>query len=142
MQGDQPISWLMFFTLVAAIFVAGGVFISFLRSRTNRHIAAEALEGNGSRAGATPNGAAPELIGVAVLALVVMALLTTGYRSKSNFETAQTTTPVGYTKGMAQPVGSADQPKVYQPANPAPDMRSAPTSSDTGVGPGTTGQPR
>jgi hypothetical protein len=45
---------------------------------------------------------------------------------------------------MAQPAGSSNQPKVYQPANPAPDTRSAPTSSDTGVGSenGSTGQPK
>jgi hypothetical protein len=44
------------------------------------------------------------------------------------------------TTGMAQPVGTANQPKPFQPANPAPDTRAAPTSSDTGVGSnGTTG---
>ena len=49
MQGDNPISWLMFFTLAATVFIIAGAFIYFLRSRTNREIAAEALEGNGSR---------------------------------------------------------------------------------------------
>jgi hypothetical protein len=145
MQGDNPISWLMFFTLAATVFIIAGAFIYFLRSRTNREIAAEALEGNGSRTGATPNGAGAELIGFAVLALAVMALLATGYSGKSRTETAQMTTPVGgTTTGMAQPAGSANQPKPYQPANPAPDTRSAPTSSDTGVGSenGTTGLPK
>ena len=118
MQGDAPISWLMFFTLAATTFIIAGGFIAFLRSRTNRQIAAEALEGDGSRVG------------------------------KSRTETAQKTTPVGQTtgmsQGMAQPAGSADQPKVYQPANPTPDTRSAPTSSDTGIGNanGSTGQPK
>ena len=144
MQGDNPTSWLMFFTLAATVFIIAGAFIYFLRLRTNREIAAEALEGNGSRVGATPNGAGAELIGFAVLALAVMGLLATGYSGKSKTETAAMTTPVGgTTTGMAQPAGNANQPKLYQPANPAPDARSAPTSSDTGRGPenGSTGQP-
>jgi len=138
MQGDNPISWLMFFTLAATTFIIAGAFIYFLRSRANRDIASEALEGNGSRVGATPNGAGAELIGFAVLALAIMGLLATGYAGKSRVETAQATTPVGQTtglsQGMAQPAGSSNEPKIYQPANPAPDTRSAPTSSDTGVG--------
>jgi hypothetical protein len=145
MQGDNPISWLMFFTLAAAVFSIAGAFVYFLRSRTNREIAAATLEGNGSRTGATPSGAGPELIGFAVLALAMMGLLATGYRSKSPIETAQTATPVGgNTTGMAQPAGTANQPKPYQPANPAPDTRAAPTSSDTGVGSenGSTGAPK
>jgi len=145
MQGDNPVSWLMFFTLTATVFVIAGGFIAFLRSRTNRNIAAATLEGNNSRLGATPNGAGAELIGFAVLALAVMGLLVGGYSGKSNTETAQMTTPVGgTTTGMAQQPGTANQPKKYQPANPAPDTRAAPTSSDTGVGPenGSTGQPK
>jgi hypothetical protein len=145
MQGDNPISWLMFFTLAATVFVVAGAFIYFLRSRTNREIAANALEGNHSGVGATPSGAGPELIGFAVLALAVMGLLTMGYAGKSRSETAQLTTPVGgSTTGMAQPPGSSNQPKVYQPANPAPDTRKSPTSSDTGTGAenGSTGQPK
>jgi hypothetical protein len=136
MQGDNPISWLMFFTLAATAFIIAGAFIYFLRSRTNREIAAEALEGNGSRVGATPNGAGPELIGFAVIALAVMGLLTAGYAGKSRVETAAAPAPIGHTtgQGMAQPVDSSNQPKVYQPANPAPDTRAAPTSSATGVG--------
>jgi hypothetical protein len=148
MQGDNPISWLMFFTLVATTFIIAGSFIYFLRSRTNREIASEALEGNGSRVGATPNGAGPELIGFAAIALALMGLLATGYASKSRIETAAAPTPVrqttGMSQGMAQPAGSSNQPKIYQPANPAPDTRSAPTSSDTGIGSenGSTGQPK
>lgn len=148
MHGGNPLSWLMFFTLAATTFIIAGAFIYFLRSRTNREIAAEALEGNQSRVGATPNGAAPELIGFALIAFAVMGLLATGYAGKPKVETAAATTPVGQTtgmsQGMAQPAGSSNQPKVYQPANPAPDTRSAPTSSDTGVGDqnGTTEQPK
>ena len=86
--------------------------------------------------------------GKSVTSLAVMGLLTAGYASKSRVETAQVTTPVGQTtgmsQGMAQPAGTSEQPKVYQPVNPAPDTRAAPTSSDTGVGPanGSTGQPK
>jgi hypothetical protein len=142
-QGDNPISWLMFFTLAATTFIIAGGFIYFLRSHTNREIAANALEGNGSSRGVAPSGAGPELIGFTVLALAVMGLLTVGYNGKSRIETAQATTPVGgATTGMAQPAGTPDQPKLYQPINPAPDTRAAPTSSDTGTGPanGSTGQ--
>ncbi|WP_315777887.1 MULTISPECIES: hypothetical protein [unclassified Bradyrhizobium] len=46
-QGDQPISWLMFFTLAAAIIIAASAFLAFLRSRHNREIASVALEGDG-----------------------------------------------------------------------------------------------
>jgi hypothetical protein len=143
MQGDNPISWLMLFTLAATVFIIAAAFITFLRSRTNREIAAAALEGNGSRTGATPSGAGAELVGFAVLALAVMGLLVAGYHGKSRTETAQMTTPVGgSTTGMAQPPGLANQPKPYQPVNP--DTRAAPTSSDTGVGSenGSKGQPK
>jgi hypothetical protein len=196
MPGDSPVSWLMFFTLAAAVFIIAGAFIYFLRSQRNRDIAAEALAGDNSRVGATPNGAAPELIGFAVLALAIMALLTTGYAKKSNVETAQTTGPVGQTSPSLPPTNSTqtnakgpssgpsngqtvgtgglttgdtggqttnqttgsspglatgdyragfgDQPKGFQPANPAPDTRVAPTQSDTGIGNnnGSTGQPK
>jgi hypothetical protein len=144
MQGDSPVSWLMFFTLAATVFVIAGAFIYFLRSRTNRDIAAYALEGDGRSKGIAPSGALPELVGFAVLALGVMVLLVSGYSRKSTAETAQMTAPIGATTGMAQGAGTADRPKPYQPANPAPDTRAAPTSSNTGVGPanGSTGQPR
>ena len=78
MQGDNPISWLMFFTLAATVFIISGAFIYFLRSRTNREIAAAAIEGSSADIGATPSGAGPELIGFAVLAIAVMGLLDHG----------------------------------------------------------------
>jgi hypothetical protein len=135
MHGESPITWLMFFTLAATLCIIAGFFIYFLRSRTNRDIAANALEGNGSSVGAAPSGAGPELIGFAVLALALMGLLTAGYSANTHRQTAQITNPVGGTStGMAQPAGSSNQPKPYQPANPAPDPRAAPTSSSTGVG--------
>ncbi|PSO21543.1 hypothetical protein [Bradyrhizobium sp. MOS003] len=145
MQGDNAISWLMFFTLAATTFIIAGAFIYFLRSHTNREIAANALEGNGSSRGVAPSGAGPELIGFAVLAFAVMGLLTVGYNGKARVETAQAPAPVGgATTGMAQPVGTPDQSKPYQPVNPAPDTRAAPTSSNTGTGPenGSTGLPK
>lgn len=33
MEGDQPISWLMFFTLIAGAVIVCGVFLNFIRSR-------------------------------------------------------------------------------------------------------------
>jgi hypothetical protein len=144
MQGDSALTSLTFFTLVSGVFIIAGSFIYFLRSRHNREIAAEALEGNGRGGPANvPSGAAPELVGMAAVMLGVMALLATGYSQKSSFETAQMTKPVGgQTSGMAQEPGKADQPKIYQPSNPAPDTRAAPTGSNTGVGAenGSTGQ--
>nr|WP_316179483.1 MULTISPECIES: hypothetical protein [unclassified Bradyrhizobium] len=59
MQGDQPISWLMFFTLAAAIIIAAGAFLAFLRSRHNREIASVAIEGDG-RAASSLTGAGAE----------------------------------------------------------------------------------
>jgi hypothetical protein len=43
--------------------------------------------------------------------------------------------------GMAQPPGIQNEPKTYQPANPAPDARTAPTSSSAGVGSESGGHP-
>jgi hypothetical protein len=141
MQGDAPVSWLMFFTLAAGMFIIAGVFIRFLHSQRNRDIAAEALAGDNSpRVAATPNGALTDLAGIVVFALVVMGLLAFGYSRKSSFETAQVPPPVAG-GSMARPVGTADRPKVYQPVNPAPDTRSAPTSTATGVGPDNGGRP-
>jgi hypothetical protein len=141
MQGDAPVSWLMFFTLAAGIFIIAGAFIRFLHSQRNRDIAAEALAGDNSpRVAATPNGALPDLAGVLVVALIVMGLLALGYSRKSAFETAQAPPPVAG-GSMAQPAGTVDKPKLYQPVNPAPDPRAAPTSSDTGAGPDNGGRP-
>ena len=76
MHGDAPVSWLMFFTLAAGMFILAGAFIRFLHSQRNRDIAAHALAGDNSpRVAATPNGALTDLAGVLVFALVVMGLL-------------------------------------------------------------------
>jgi hypothetical protein len=50
-------------------------------------------------------------------------------------------TPAPSSGGLAQPPGIQDRPKVYQPANPAPDTRAAPTSSSAGVGADSGGHP-
>jgi hypothetical protein len=144
MNGDQPISWLMFFTLAAGVVIVGGAFIRFIQSRNNREIAANTLEGDGRSRGAAPSGALPELLGITAFALIAMGLLVTGERNKSgadmvaaNPSSARSDT----TTGMAQPVGTQNNPKLYQPSNPATDTRTAPTASDAGVGssPGNTG---
>lgn len=135
MQGDAPVSWLMFFTFAATIFIIAGGFIYFLRSRHNRDIATAALAGDGSQRAPMSGGALPDLLGFVVFSLIAMGLLGFGYKHKSTYETAQAQPSPTVGKSMAQPAGLAEQPKVYQPANPAPDTRSAPTSSDTGVGP-------
>lgn len=145
MTGDQPISWLMFVTLASAIIVAAGAFLMFLRPKRNRDIAADALAETGiTTRGSTPRGALPELLGLAAIAVLAMGLLTAGYASKSSFERRQVGAAIERTTGMAQPAGTANQPKTYQPANPAPDLRAAPTSSDTGSGAanGSTGSPK
>jgi len=146
--GDQPISWLMFFTLGAGALILIGAFVAHLRSRHNREITANALQGDGKSRGVEPSGALTELVGVAVVAVGAMALLTVGIHTRgpdrvaSADRPATTTGPA--TTGMAQKPGLQNEPKQYQPANPAPDPRAAPTSSDTGSGPanGSTGSPQ
>ncbi|RJF77986.1 hypothetical protein [Rhodopseudomonas palustris] len=143
MNGDQPISWLMFFTLAAGIAIVGFAFLNFIKSRSNRAVAADTLEGNGNGRGAAPDGALPELIGITVFALIAMGLLATGVSSRNDTQTAQVTAPAATsgTTGMAQPKNIQNEPKQYQPANPGTDTRVAPTGSDAGVGnsPGNTG---
>ena len=73
-----------------------------------------------------------------------MGLLATGVSSRNGTQTAQVTEPAGTTgntTGMAQPKNIQNEPKRYQPANPATDPRTAPTGSDAGIGdsPGNTG---
>jgi hypothetical protein len=152
MNGDQPISWLMFFTLASGVVIVGWVFLNFIKSRSNRAVAADTLEGNGHGRGAAPDGALPELIGITVFAFIAMGLLAFGVHSKPGIATAEVASPVGDTSatpragtttGMAQQPGTPNQPKQYQPSNPGTDNRVAPTGSDTGVGssPGNTGNP-
>jgi hypothetical protein len=139
MNGDAPISWLMFVTLAAGIVVAAGFFLSFLRSRHNREIAAYTLQGDGRSRGVEPSGAAPELVGLLAIALIAMALLSYGYHGRQGVATVGTSN--GANNLLATPRTDPDAPKPYQPQNPAPDTRAAPTSSSTGMGPDSGGHP-
>jgi hypothetical protein len=139
MNGEAPLSWLMFFTLAAGVVVAAGFFLSFLRSRHNREIAAFALEGDGRTQRGEPSGAGVELLGLLVVSLIAMALLGFGYHSHSG-------TTVGEIPGtpnnqLASPRTDPNAPKPYQPRNPAPDTRAAPTGSSTGQGADSGGHP-
>lgn len=140
MAGDAPISWLMFFTLVAGLAVGAGYFIYFLRSRHNREIAALALEGDGRSKGLAPSGAGAELLGLLALALVAMALLTVGYSSRGDTRPTLAN-PTATNNSLATPRSDPNSPKPYQPQNPNPDTRAAPTGSSTGTGPDSGGRP-
>jgi hypothetical protein len=135
----------MFFTLIAGVVIVGGIFINFIRSRTNREIAENALEGDGRSRGMAPSGAGAEILAVGAFAILAMGLLAFGNSNRSDTMTAQAPQPAGQTTGAGQggtaQSPSLNQPKPYQPANPATDTRVAPTGSDTGVGssPGNTG---
>src|ERR1700761_3644867 len=119
MSGDAPLNWLMFFTLAAGVIVAGGLFLAFLRSRRNRDIAAYALGGDGRTRGVEPSGAGAELGGLLAAALIVMGLLTFGYRSHSGSATpAASSAP---NNQLATDRTDPNAPKPYQPRNPAPD---------------------
>ena len=139
MNGDAPITWLMFFTLAAGVAVAGGFFLYFLRSRHNRSIAAAALGGDRPSRGVEPDGAGAELGGMFVVALVAMALLAFGYHSHAG--SAVSTSMSGPNNELANERTDPAAPKPYQPQNPAPDTRSAPTASSTGTGPDSGGHP-
>ncbi len=56
-------------------------------------------------------------------------------------QTVARPTPEPSSGGLAQPPGIQDRPKVYQPVNPAPDTRTAPTSSTSGIGSESGGHP-
>jgi hypothetical protein len=139
MSGDAPISWLMFFTLAAGIAVGAGIFLNFLRSRHNRDMAAYALEGDGRSRGVAPSGAGPELIALLAVALIAMALLTFGYNTHRTVAVMPSTS--GANNQLSTERSDPNTPKPYQPQNPAPDARTAPTSSSTGAGPDSGGRP-
>jgi hypothetical protein len=141
MAGETPITWLMFFTLGAALIVAAGLFISFLRSRHNRELAANALQGDGRSRSGEPSGAGAELIGLFAVAAFAMALLAFGYNSYGGSKVAGANTRAGSNNELATPRTDPNTPKPYQPANPAPDTRAAPTGSTTGQGPDSGGRP-
>jgi len=139
MQGDAPITWLMFFTLAAGLAVAAGFFISFLRSRHNREIAALALEGDGRSRRGEPSGAGTELGGLLVVSLIAMTLLVVGYRTGPGM--AVTSDGAAQNNQLATGRSNPNTPKPYQPENPAPDGRTAPTGSTTGQGADSGGRP-
>lgn len=139
MAGDAAITWLTFFTLGAGLIVAAGIFVSFLRSRHNREIAAYALEGDGRSKRGEPSGAGVELVGLFAVAIVAMGLLIFGYRSHSGTVVAET--KAGSNNELATQRTDPNTPKPYQPANPAPDLRTAPTGSTTGQGSDSGGRP-
>lgn len=96
MAGDQPVSWLMFFTFAATIVIIASAFIYFLRSQRNRDIAANALAGSDHpRVNKGTDGALPDLLGIALFAFIAMALLTIGFKSKPSSEQAQNPPLVG-----------------------------------------------
>ncbi|QAU44390.1 hypothetical protein [Bradyrhizobium guangzhouense] len=138
MNGDAPLTWLTFFTLAAGLIVAAGFFLAFLRSRHNREIAAYALEGDGRSRGVEPSGAGAELAGLLAVALIAMALLTLGYRSHAGTAASEV---AQRNNQLATDRTDPNTPKPYQPQNPAPDTRAAPTSSSTGTGPDSGGRP-
>lgn len=83
MDGDHPISSLMFLTLAAGLVAAGGAFACFLRHRHNRYFAGQALTGDGGRhGGAAPNGALPEILGVLAIGVAIVGLLWLGHAAR------------------------------------------------------------
>jgi hypothetical protein len=146
MNGGNPVTWLMFFTLASGLVVAAGAFLFFLRSQRNRDAAAATLQGDGVRSGPTPRGAGAELGGLLAVALVAMGLLSAGYAYRDPARVAQTQTPPAEstTTGMATgnaAVSNPNAPKPYQPVNPAPDLRTSPTGSTAGQGADSGGRP-
>jgi hypothetical protein len=139
MNGDAPISWLMFFTLVAAVIVAASFFLHFLRSRHNRAIASSALGGERRSRGVEPDGAGAELGGLLAVALIAMALLAFGYHSHAGSKVAESISSPN--NELATDRTNPDSPKPYQPQNPSPDTRTAPTGSSTGSGSNSGGHP-
>ena len=77
----------------------------------------------------------------AILISAILTLSVTAVHAQTGTGSSTTPPQAPIDAGMAQPAGNADRPKVYQPANPAPDTRSAPTSSSTGIGPDNGGRP-
>lgn len=85
MQGDQPISWLMFFTFAATIFIIAFSFIHFASRRRNREIAENALTGSDHPASnKVADGALPDLLGITLFAFIAMGLLALGYSHRTS----------------------------------------------------------
>lgn len=142
MTQDQPISWLMFFTLAAGVVIVGGAFLQFIRSRSNRAIASDTLTGDGHGRGAAPDGALPELAAITVFAFIAMGLLTAGFNSKSTAETAQLPGPVGST--ASNPATPAAGSRAATPGNPNANAATTGATTTTGMAqqPGTQDEPK
>lgn len=125
MSSNAMIPALIFMTLCAGAGFGLLQFLSFLQRRSNRVAANDALIGTTSR-GSVPDGALPELLSVAAIAVVAMGLLTFGYTGSNRAQTAAV--PLSGTVGSAaspdQQMSAPSQPR----ANPA-EKSNVPTSS-------------
>jgi len=113
--------------------IAAGFVLHFPRSRHHRAVASTALGGDQYSRGSTPDGAGTELAGLLAVLLIAMALLVFGYRSHGVSAVTEATS--GPNNQLATDRAHPTTLKPYQPQNPRPDMRSAPTGSSTGTGP-------
>jgi hypothetical protein len=140
MSGDAPLNGLMFFTLIAGVVIGAGLLLAFLRSRHNREIAAVAVRGDGYSRRGEPSGVGAELGGLLALAVLAMSLLAFGYRSHPGTDTSAE--PAGQPNNqLATERTNPESSKPYNPRNPAPDIRTAPTGSSTGQGADSGGRP-
>ncbi|NWG24392.1 MAG: hypothetical protein HXY30_08265 [Pseudorhodoplanes sp.] len=127
MTSIQWVPTLMFVTLTAAVLFGVLQLLSFLRRRSNRQAAEQALVGSGTRSDV---GAFPEIAGIGAIALVVMGLLTFAYNAGSGGTRSVETPP-----SAATPASATDQ--MTAPArprvNPA-EMSQPPTQYPLGSG--------
>jgi hypothetical protein len=91
-----------------------------------------------NKAAERPNGVGVELGGLVVVAIVAMALLAFGYRSHAGSTVSESSGP---NNQLATDRNNPNTPKPYQPENPSPDTRAAPTGSSTGSGADSGGHP-
>jgi hypothetical protein len=91
-----------------------------------------------ARAAERSDGVGVELGGLLVVAIVAMGLLALGYHSHAGSTVSESSGP---NNQLATDRNNPNTPKPYQPQNPAPDTRSAPTGSSTGAGADSGGHP-
>jgi hypothetical protein len=91
-----------------------------------------------NKAAERPNGVGAELGGLLVVAIVAMALLAFGYRSHAGSTITESSGP---NNQLATERNNPNTPKPYQPQNPSPDTRAAPTGSSAGSGADSGGHP-
>ena len=118
---------LMFMTLLAAALIGLAQFAWFLRRSRNRVVASDALMGTDGRGARSvpPDGALPEIVGIASIAILAMVLLIYGY-GRSGYESAQNVAPPSATGTTGSAVERMTQPSQRR-ANPA-DMPNPPTT--------------